>query len=442
MSHREAIREACLELAWSLWGELGVAAPRRRHADCAVDLEALIVFTHTLRDLDPRLEEEALRAEESLAGHISQTRLSRASKAIARGVSQRTVAETVHERPRLAPLPLRSASLLQLRLRAIFGVSARAEVVLALLASHPHELIASEIAASALLAKSMVSRALTGMAATGVLHASRDANRIRFRLARAELWQGLVGPIPRHIPSWAPLFEFITLIRAAFEQHCEESVGLLVELRRAIKVLGEVARPGIAAPDPKSKTALPEWCLRVVNEIADGTSPLLGFEALVEWERDVLTKLANRRALHDHIEVLLGGHEPVAVALIDVDHFKTINDRWGHHVGDDVLTWLAGILRESTHGLRSGLCARYGGEEFAVACVGTIDDAVRASEAIQARLAAEKFERGKLSISVTVSVGCAASHAPRPRNAAADLFRVADEALYRAKSRGRNRIEW
>jgi diguanylate cyclase (GGDEF)-like protein len=159
---------------------------------------------------------------------------------------------------------------------------------------------------------------------------------------------------------------------------------------------------------------------------------------------DPLTGLANRRRFAETLEAewarALRSHSALALMLIDVDHFKLFNDRYGHPAGDACLRKVAGALGES---VRAGadLVARYGGEEFAVILPGVHGRAALASaERLRARVAAlaEPHADAARGI-VTVSAGVA-TVLPSPRWSAEQLIQAADAALYEAKGRGRNQV--
>lgn len=148
---------------------------------------------------------------------------------------------------------------------------------------------------------------------------------------------------------------------------------------------------------------------------------------------DDLTGIPNRRAFLQAASRLLNrlNDRPASCLLFDLDNFKAINDRYGHAVGDRILSVFARTLSEN---LPKGTFGRLGGEEFAaILPVGAGDAAMLAEKIRHAFAEAGKDALGK-SEEVTVSIGCATI----PRAMAEDLLRRADHALYRAKESGRN----
>jgi len=157
---------------------------------------------------------------------------------------------------------------------------------------------------------------------------------------------------------------------------------------------------------------------------------------------DPLTGLYNQRYLHRHLSGLLGTGQgcQVAVLMIDVDHFKSVNDRFGHATGDRALRLIADSLRLNTRVF--DLVARYGGEEFIVVMPGAGTAEACAAAAERLRLAVEDIEFIATSgvrapLTVSVGVACTSADAAAPDV----LLKVADTALYEAKRKGRNRVE-
>lgn len=161
--------------------------------------------------------------------------------------------------------------------------------------------------------------------------------------------------------------------------------------------------------------------------------------------KDPLTGLANRRRAEDtfaeHYAVpVTMGQAATALFMVDLDHFKAFNDRWGHQAGDACLRAVAEVMRHSAsrHG---GLAARFGGEEFVVFL--RADDTAQAHAiAEELRVAIERIEidhpASATTVSCTTSIGIALHKGPNVPELA-DMLARADAALYRAKAEGRNR---
>ncbi|MBA3919036.1 MAG: hypothetical protein C0516_10680 [Gemmatimonas sp.] len=159
-------------------------------------------------------------------------------------------------------------------------------------------------------------------------------------------------------------------------------------------------------------------------------------------QTDPLTQLLNRRALTERInaemERALRYDSTMALLMIDLDHFKSVNDTYGHLVGDDVLRDVAQLLHDTIR--TSDIVARYGGEEFLVLLPETDDEGAESfAERIRAAVEGHGFASESLaaSLRLTASVGVAVFPAARIESVE-DLFSRADAALYRAKADGRN----
>jgi diguanylate cyclase (GGDEF)-like protein len=156
--------------------------------------------------------------------------------------------------------------------------------------------------------------------------------------------------------------------------------------------------------------------------------------------RDALTGLANRRAMDAQLEQMCGQREQLAAIVVDVDNFKAFNDRYGHQIGDDCLRRIAAMLRASLR-RTSDRVARMGGEEFAVLLPQTsVEDACIIAERMRKAVADLRIPHADSSSSVvTISAGVSGSSSGA--RSAEDLIADADQALYRAKALGRNRVE-
>jgi two-component system cell cycle response regulator len=158
---------------------------------------------------------------------------------------------------------------------------------------------------------------------------------------------------------------------------------------------------------------------------------------------DQLTGLHNRRYMTGQLDALVKrashGGDAVACLLIDIDHFKKINDGYGHDVGDEVLREFAVRLASNVRAI--DLPCRYGGEEFVTIMPGTaLDDAERIAERIRRYVSGSPFRvaQGSELLTVTISIGVAVLSGGDDTSEA--LLKRADEALYRAKRAGRNRV--
>ncbi|HCH65648.1 MAG: GGDEF domain-containing protein [Deltaproteobacteria bacterium] len=157
---------------------------------------------------------------------------------------------------------------------------------------------------------------------------------------------------------------------------------------------------------------------------------------------DPLTGLLNRRAMDARLEqdfaYVRRHNTDLVLAVIDLDHFKRVNDTWGHDAGDLVLKACAHRIREQVR--QEDLVARFGGEEFVLAMRGArAHDAMALTERIRQRVAIAPIRVPEGSVPVTLSAGVA--HATEHGiESAADLFALADRRLYLAKNQGRNRV--
>ena len=157
---------------------------------------------------------------------------------------------------------------------------------------------------------------------------------------------------------------------------------------------------------------------------------------------DSLTGLHNRRYMERHMKTLIGeairSGRPLSILLADIDHFKQVNDTYGHDVGDAVLREFADRFRRNTRGI--DLACRLGGEEFLIIMPETdLGSAYQAGERLRACVAADPFPVGPgCQIRVTASVGLATLE--YPGDTPETVFKRADNALYAAKRGGRNRV--
>jgi diguanylate cyclase (GGDEF)-like protein len=158
---------------------------------------------------------------------------------------------------------------------------------------------------------------------------------------------------------------------------------------------------------------------------------------------DPLTGLLNRRGFMEDIATAIAraraDRAPIAIILFDIDHFKSINDRFGHETGDVAIRYVASVLAGVSAPLAASLC-RHGGEEFALLLTGSTIRQVHAlAETARIAVMGQPFLAKGVSLQITVSAGCAIALCD---DASLDgLLASADAALYRAKAAGRNRVE-
>jgi diguanylate cyclase (GGDEF)-like protein len=158
--------------------------------------------------------------------------------------------------------------------------------------------------------------------------------------------------------------------------------------------------------------------------------------------RDGLTGLYNRTHFHESFEALLQeGRDqarPVSLLMIDLDHFKSINDRYGHLVGDDCLRWAAQRIGQALRAHETSVLARFGGEEFVVVLPGhDLHSAVNVAESLRRRLVEEPCVSGPHRLRVSASIGVHTVDVGSGTDSDAALS-VADQALYAAKANGRD----
>lgn len=215
---------------------------------------------------------------------------------------------------------------------------------------------------------------------------------------------------------------------------------ILGEIRLGTGVIGTVALAPRETPHPKD--------IELVSIVARELAGPLRIAALVEESQrlattDPLTGLMNRRAFtaaaQREVERATRYKSPFAVLMLDVDHFKSINDTAGHLAGDSVLRQLGSLLEEAVR--KVDVVARYGGEEFVVILPETASDGgIIFAERLRERIENQTYEIGaERPVHLTVSIGVATFPSPRVATTE-DFFARADEALYRAKSGGRNQV--
>jgi diguanylate cyclase (GGDEF)-like protein len=182
--------------------------------------------------------------------------------------------------------------------------------------------------------------------------------------------------------------------------------------------------------------AATEHLERILSQLSEAQETLQ-----VLSRTDGLTQVLNRRALMESLQAELVRsarfEHPCAILMVDIDHFKQVNDRFGHLFGDTVIR---GVVREIKAALRNvDVLGRYGGEEFAAALVEVDEPGAQAiAERVRLSVASCPFEHAGESVPITVSIGVATFEGGK--ESVDEMIARADAALYRAKNAGRNRV--
>lgn len=261
MTSNELTAASCIDLAWSLWRELGVPGVVRRHSDVVVVPEPLILFTGALGSRDPRLRDEAIAWCIDHVDLLSANQLNHVFSSGRWGVATiADVAATLGEHTRVRwpgatigrpfAVPRRrgrsggrfsSPSQLALRLRALFGVGARPEILRVLLSDLGRDFTIADLGALANMTKRNASDAVTSLEAAGVLAVNRLTTTHRVRLLRTDDLVNLVAPLPHHHPDWAVLLRLAWGALEIVERTSQQSEEVQeAELRRLLRALPDL----------------------------------------------------------------------------------------------------------------------------------------------------------------------------------------------------------
>lgn len=297
----DQLRELMLDLAWSLWTGLGVPGNIDEHGDHAIDPEALVVFTAALGDADPRLRDEATdwcirhgdllsgarlknllaREDESINGRFGELAATVAAHSSLRWPG-RTVARDHTPRARPRTTSFNRPSQLVLRLRALLGVGARAEIVRAFLASPAESYSAADLAGLTSYTKRNVAQVLEALRLAGTVEGTPFRNQIRFTMPQARVGQfrEQLAPIPTLFVGWPSAFR---VLAGSLETICnfesQSDTVRAVEARAATHDL-DVAIRAARLPRPKHDqksdaywSDFVKWVIAIAQGLASGEKP-------------------------------------------------------------------------------------------------------------------------------------------------------------------------
>ena len=298
MATYSELREHVLDTLWSQWHELGVAATvPRRHSDDFIDPEPLIAFTATHGDLDPRLRDESIDWVLRYGSYVSKARLKNvlADQGLREDARFREYAATVNAHggagwPAAGGTPVafrsRARSLLDdlgrpalvsLRIRAIFGVGARGELIRAFLAHPGLAMTAADLSAETSYGKRNVLNELEPLRFAGLVKSFRAVNADRFSLATVDQLTALVGPLPQRFSPWTQTFAVLHVLLGIAQrgvkrsdlQNAVDAVRLLEERKPLFASAGIYPPP--LPPGPSAWPAFLAWAVGHAKSIARAT---------------------------------------------------------------------------------------------------------------------------------------------------------------------------
>jgi len=292
MTHLDdEVNELALDLAWSLWAELGVDGRGRRHDWQAIDLEPLIIFTAYIGNLDSRLRANSMDwciANVRFASAFRLRNLAQnasASMGEAFGRYAATVKAHSHvpwpslgdplaiwTSERISEPDLRRPSLIQLRLRALVGVSARAEILKLMLADPERGQVASALAEAAGYSKGSVSQALDLLTMAGIVRVQPTGNRLVYRLSRPAVLIDVMQWLPASFPDWWPIFRVTEALLELARTGSTTPLSRAADVQETLgRINHDLQRLGIADQVPRgvgpaSVTEFEHWALTFLED--------------------------------------------------------------------------------------------------------------------------------------------------------------------------------
>jgi hypothetical protein len=280
-----------LDLAWSLWAELGVDGRLRRHDWQAIDLEPLIIFTAYIGNIDSRLRANSMDWCIANARFASAFRLrnlaEQAGDVVREAFGRYAATVKAHAKvpwpslgdplamwtsERVGEPDLRRPSLIQLRLRALVGVSARAEILKLMLADPERGQAASTLADAAGYGKGSVAQSLDMLTMAGIVQVQPTANRLVYRLSRPAELVDVLQWLPAAFPDWAPIFRIIEAVSEFSRISSTTPLSRAADVQNTLKhIEQDLHRLGIADQVPRgtgsaSVTEFEHWALTFLED--------------------------------------------------------------------------------------------------------------------------------------------------------------------------------
>ena len=244
---------------------------------------------------------------------------------------------------------------------------------------------------------------------------------------------GLVGMVCRHkniiLKEDLSRGDF-TVLKKGYRQHSHSFIG--------VPVMEDTEILGVLWLEDHRAKRFSEDDIEPLNILASQLSlawqrAMLHERVEEQTKRDGLTGLYNHRHFQELLEQEMGRHKELVLILFDIDHFKRVNDTYGHQAGDDVLKYLGHLI------LQTGISARYGGEEFAIILPGSnLKKSFEVAVHLKDYLKKNDIKFNQIRIKITLSIGIA--YFPKDAKTRMDLIDKADRALYNAKETGRDKI--
>ncbi len=288
----QKIDQILIDLAWSLWTELGVAGVKRRHKQCLIDLEELIILTAVIARVDPRLRDEALDWCSRYHHFVSISRLRMLVKDFGQAVIEpfSLFASTMNSVSQanwpvfssVLPLKFKPSgkskqprcelpALLFLRIRALFGVGARADLITFFLTQKRNDFTASDTTEIGYSKRSLADL-LDNFVQSGFFEMFMIRNQKNYRFIKRDQMTKIVGQIPEEVPPWRDILQVVLSLRNCIEQNERKATGVRMnEIRNHLKKMEDKLRKLNLTPPPMQSDfdlyweSFSNWILKIVH---------------------------------------------------------------------------------------------------------------------------------------------------------------------------------